>query len=369
LYNSPDNEPAEVGEYIKCLEDNYRGFYYWFALKGKALPVPDRRLVAVLVNRPDEFRSWRHVFDESPLGSDGFYARRENVAVFSSERLDEAYDLLTKVTNPLWQSGWNREELLEAKGHPGAQPDEVVHNQILALLLKGMEEESALASVSHDGSRQLAVATGLLPRNVEVPEWVPFGLASFFETPKGAFWPGLGAPHWTYMIKFRLWKDKKVLDPAHDAIQKVITNAYFREAHGDTNKPALLKAQTMSWALTFFLMNRRLDQLMQFYRELDQLPRDLDLDDHNLLLAFGRAFDLLDPTNANRIDGLKLDKLADEWYSYIENTPIESSEALQDAVNEYNKHKPKLTAPSNMLPRLQLPRINQPRPGGPGRPR
>jgi hypothetical protein len=365
LYNSPENEPAEVQEYLERLEDNYRSFFDWFALKAKVLPVPTRRLVAVLVNRPDEFRSYRHVFDEAPTAADGFFARRENLAVFSSQRLDEAFDLLTKITNPLWQSGWNMDSLLQAKGHEGAQPDEVVRNQILALMVKAMQEESSLASVSHEGSIQLAVATGLLARNVEIPEWAPFGLGSFFETPKGAFWPGVGAPHWTYMVKFKVWKDNKKLDSAPEAIRKVITNQYFREATGEESKHPLMKARTMSWALTFFLMNRKLDQLLGFYQELDKLPRDLDFDDHTLLLAFARAFDLLDVSNPDRVDGLKLDKLAAEWYSYIELTPIESSEALQDAVNQYKKQQEKKGPKPTKAPNLPTPKITLPKPGKP----
>jgi hypothetical protein len=68
------------------------------------------------------------------------------------------------------------------------------------------------------------------------------------------------------------------------------------------------------------------------------------------------------------VDGLKLNKLATTWYQYIEGTEIESSEALQDAVKEYDKNKDKMKA-SSKTPKFTLPRINQPRPPAPGRPR
>src|SRR5262249_12031720 len=40
---------------LKRLELNYQGFFYWFALHGTALSVPDRRLVAVLLTNKSNF--------------------------------------------------------------------------------------------------------------------------------------------------------------------------------------------------------------------------------------------------------------------------------------------------------------------------
>jgi hypothetical protein len=345
LYNSPDNEPEEVLTYIDRLERNYEAFFYWFALKGKTLPIPEKRLVGVLVNKIDEFQNYRQVFDNVPLVADGFYDRTDNLAVFSSHRLDEVFTLVTKVTNPLWQTGWNMERLLNGEGKKGANSaDEVVKNQMLALLLKAMQEESALASVSHEGTRQLFVATGLVSRSVNVPEWIQFGEGSFFETPKGAFWPGIGAPSWTYLVKYRLWKTTKRLDPPEVAMRKVITDQYFREARDikdESKKTPMLKARTMSWGLVYFLMNRRLDQLQTYFDELNKLPRNLELDDQTLEICFGRAFDLMERSSSNFVDPKRFDKLASEWYSFLDATPLESSEALTDAVKNYDQKKKK----------------------------
>jgi hypothetical protein len=363
LYNSPETDPKEVLDYLALLEKNYEGFFYWFALKGKALPVPDKRLVAMLVDKKEEFLGYRRVFDNTPLVADGFYNRAENLAVFSMARVDQVFDLLNKTTNPLWQSGWNIDDLLNAKGHPGAQPQEVVRNQMLALLLKGMQDESAWASVSHVASRQLAVATGLISTNVAVPESLQFGIGSFFETPLGAFWPGIGAPSWTYMVKFKLWKKNNVLDRPEDAIRSVITDQYFREITDDSKRTvALTKARTMAWSFTFFLMNRHLNHLLRYCEELKNLPRDMEFDDDTLLAAFGRAFEMTDPNDPYHVHTAKLDRLAQEWYSYIELTPIESSAAMEEAIKEYEKqqkknktgpNQPKQTKPN--YPRIQWP--------------
>src|SRR5206468_8654001 len=107
----------------------------------------------------------------------------------------------------------------------------IVKNQVKTLLLQALESESELEAVSHDGTLQLASATGSIPRAVSAPEWVQFGVGSFFETPKQAWWQGTGAPSQLYLKKFKTWQSKKTLDtPAETALKKVVTDEYFREA-------------------------------------------------------------------------------------------------------------------------------------------
>ncbi len=346
LYDASDGESADVDVYLDQLEENMRGFFYWFALKGHAIPVPTRRLVAVLVRKPEEFQSYRNAFDNAGIVADGFYSPRDNLAVFCSTRQDEAYSLLITNTAPLWLAGWNQADLLKGKANAVAKTsEENVKNQMLALLLKAMSEESVRASISHEGTRQLLLGTGLLNQQVETPEWIQFGTGAFFETPVGAYWPGMGAPHWTHMVKFKLWNkpievktpDNKVvgvvreIDPADAAIRSVITDKYFREARAEDKKSLETKARTMSWSLAYFLMNKKLEGVLRYYQELRDLPRDMVPDDDALIGCFGRAFELMQASDPTRIDDRKLNGLADQWYSYIELTPMESSEALQEA--------------------------------------
>src|SRR5262249_40424972 len=154
-----------------------------------------------------------------PLVADGFTARRENVAVFSGKRLDEAFTALDKNNQALWQtSRWKREDLLKGKGLDKAPPIQAGLFQTMALVHKCMEEESERAASSHEVIRQLLAATEMLPRNVMAPEWIQFGMPSFFETPVGAswpaFWPGVGAPSWNYRVKFKLLEDDGKLKPS-----------------------------------------------------------------------------------------------------------------------------------------------------------
>src|SRR5262249_55233433 len=157
-------------------------FFYWFALRGKVLPVPQRRLVGVLLNDEDAFnREHRNIFDETPLVADGFFARRENLAVFSAKRLDDGYKALHKATQPFWAKGWTPGMLRQGKFRAveaNQSAIEIARAQTLTLVLKAMEVECAVAAVSHEGTRQLIAAIGLLPRSVDTPRWIDFGVAS-----------------------------------------------------------------------------------------------------------------------------------------------------------------------------------------------
>src|SRR5439155_15798680 len=93
VHNSTDRA-IEVQSRLAKLEQVYHAFYYWLAIKGHAPPeltVPDSRLVAILADTDNDFKQQHVMFDSVPLVADGFYARRDNLAFFSSSRLDESY--------------------------------------------------------------------------------------------------------------------------------------------------------------------------------------------------------------------------------------------------------------------------------------
>jgi len=331
------SDAPEIKSRLERLEENYRAFFYWFALQGKALPVPDQRLVAILVDKVEEYQDYHKGFDNVITADDGFFARRENLVFFSATPQDEGYDALDKSMKDVWGSRWKRSELL--KGDTRNVPAEadaitIVKNQVKTLLLQALESESELAAVSHDGTLQLASVTGSIPRAVSAPEWVQFGVGSFFETPKHAWWQGTGAPSQLYLKKFKDWQKKKTLDtPAETALKKVVTDEYFREARKINQDAAWTKARTMTWALTYYLAEdpTRLDQLMTYFKELGNLPRDMEFDDEILMGCFVRAFKLGDQNNPNqpRPDALK--RLAADWYGYMENVQLENDQAMEEA--------------------------------------
>jgi hypothetical protein len=347
--------PAEVKGRLDRLERNMEAFYYWFALKGKTPPVPERRLGALLIDKASDLKQLYLAAGAPPFIADGFFDRRDNLAVFSTSRLDQASDLLGKHFSELLQAGWNLKQIMDLKAKnlkvPNT-PQEAAHVHTMALIKRILEEESELATTSHLGTRQILAAINVLPRNVQIPEWVQFGYPAFFETPKfdpythtGAFWPGTGALSWTYWVQFKLWDIEKQLDDPLEALTGVLTDRYFREAHRNRSMEQLLRARTYSWALAYYLAQRQLDGLRRYGDELSQLPRDLEFDGDVLQGCFARAFNLTDA--AGGINENKLAGFAKDWFDFVSRDNLPVPELLQEAqrVIKEKKIASKLGAP------------------------
>ena len=102
IYTSENANPPEIQGRLTALETQMRAFYYWFALRGHALPVPPDKLVAVMLDTPEEFKLQRAVLEDEPLVSDGFYVHRDHICIFSSQRLDAPFQLFERQAQPLW---------------------------------------------------------------------------------------------------------------------------------------------------------------------------------------------------------------------------------------------------------------------------
>jgi hypothetical protein len=380
LHNYATNDAPEVHSRLHRLEDNFQTFFYWFALKarpGITLPeVPANRLVSVLVAQEEQFERQHQIFDSTPMVADGFLARRDNLPVFSATRLDPGYSAVARTFQSAWLL-WDRETILTTPANKLKPPGKVKaeefvqmlpHIQTMALLQKALEEDSELASVSHEASRQLIAASGLLPPSVVAPEWLEFGMGAFFETPKGSPWVCVGAPSPTFMEDYNYllqykkartgkytWKLEK--QPLVD-LKAVITDQYFQEARDiqnskepdDTRQPkertARNKARSLAWTLTYFLAHKELDGLMRYYKELAKLPRDLEFDDEVLLGCFARAFNCADPSRPNRVDEVKLAQLANKWSDFINLTPTEGEKIMEEAKKNQSELSTPGTTPS-----------------------
>lgn len=350
LYNAALNNPPEVEQRLRALEDNMRAVYFWFALKGVALNLPEQKLVAVLLDQPDQFTVQRALIEDEPLVSDGFFSPRDNVVVFSAQRLDDASVRFSKIMQGYYQQGWDRDALLKGSTTSrlvGKSPDEKERMSTLALLDKAMEIEGERAAVSHEGTRQLFVGAGLQKQTVVMPEWFQFGMASVFETPKGpfplapvevrvAFWPGYGAPSWKYTRIFRaleidqvkdesqmLFRQRAAFGHAGTTLREVVTGGEFGHAR-DLERFAgpkaaelpLLKARSYAWALCYYLTRQRTQGVIRFYEELSKMPRDLDPEPGDVLACFCRAFDVAD-TTGQKMDPVKFEELAKDWLGYM----------------------------------------------------
>ncbi len=356
VHNSANDTAVEITTHAAHLENAFRGFYYWFALKGIALPVPQTRQVVVLTNKESDFEQLRKILTSGPIVVDGFYARRESLGVMHAQRQDDPYKALRTYWENWSGKGYKRDEILQGNnqgmpkngvpinaklgGDEGRR--QIAEAQMLALMLKALEQEAELATVSHEASRQLLFASGLLPRNVAVPEWLLFGMGSFFETPLQSPWPTIGAPSPYYLPRWRELKAKEsgkggLEKTAVATLRKVVSDGYFRSlpADGKPGEPAhyvyesaLRKARTASWSLAYFLAQKHLDGLRQYFAELSKMPRDIELDDAVLLGCFARAFGCVDANN--KADEAKLKALATEWYGYWQSVHFESEQTMKD---------------------------------------
>jgi hypothetical protein len=293
----------EVSRRLNLLEDTYKGFFYWWALHGKVLQVPRYRLVAVLLTERTDYRNKRKVFKPTDLVADGFTARRDNVAVFTARPLNSVYVQLEKLN----EKNLAPEEFPRyLKGSKKSLPRtrEEANNQVLALVQESMLLEAERAATTHEAVIQLLAAAALprdegsegriplLARNLEGPEWIRFGLASVFETPLGAYWPGVGAPNWKYLFEYKFACDEKTVTNKNikEVLKKAITDGYFHQATTSGNRASLEKAHFTAWALTYYLATTETDKLLDYLRRLSKLPRDMKFDQELLETTFAKAF-------------------------------------------------------------------------------
>lgn len=386
--NSPhyallQNDSANAKSRVNRMEDALQSYYYWFALRGVQLPVPTRRLVGVLTADPKEFKRLNSTLDSTPVISDSFYARHENLAVFSSQRLDDAYDHLRIMSAPLWTQGFSQEDVLKGK-YPQkvmlTNPGQVYEAMTMALMLKAMHVDAEISGTSHDATRQLMYASGLLQPSVIAPEWVQFGVSTFFETAPGSPWPTVGLPHFVYWPMYRdLVAFKKLPQDPVELLKTVVTDGYFRRLSLGQKKDAdLRKARATAWSLTNFLIRKRMEGLQRYFKELAQMPRDMALDEETLWLAFARAFGAVDASGQPDVNALR--DLADAWDKDVRLDEYDNRElnVMRTIWQSYKEVAARLSAPPmpagtvpgfppGAVPPGGVPR--QPaQPGRPGRP-
>src|SRR5205823_1234228 len=134
------------------LRDNFKAFYYWHALRGKALPMPQDKLVAVMVpGDGGDFFKQNKLFNGEPIVADSFFSPRYNLVVFSSRRLDVPYRGVARSTEDLWRT-FNKDEIarMDIRRKPrNVTTPEFLHAQTFATLLKALDEDGERAAVSH----------------------------------------------------------------------------------------------------------------------------------------------------------------------------------------------------------------------------
>jgi hypothetical protein len=355
VHSSDDPKRDGIDRRLKALEDNFKTFYLIFALKGKALPAPKEKLVAVLIAEPKTFVAQKQIFNVDDLVSDGFHARQENLAIFSPNRIDLASHTFGRTMQEVHRD-YEVDLLNGQMPDLGANKEQAARSmrqlrraQTLALVERALREESEIASATHEGTLQLVAETGLLPRNAPAPEWLRFGLGSLFEMPKGpfpgrsqsmvrlAFWPGAGGPNWAWRLYFdEMQQEGFMTNRQADLFYEAMTDAWFNQARevernkqdgedvSEHKEACLARARTLSWSLTYYFFNHRFAEFDKFLTELSNLPRDAELDHYTMITTFLRNFGY-DATGLTPKDPKgKIDRykpVAQSWINAIRNDP------------------------------------------------
>ena len=161
-----------------------------------------------------------------------------------------------------------------------------------------------------------------------------------------------GAPHWVYLFAFKELKAKKKLGEPHQLLRDVVTDKYFRE--GKMKNRSSVKARATAWALTYYLAQKRLPELLRYYKELSRLPRDLEFDDAVLLNCFARAFGCVDARN--KLEESKFTGLANTWIGEMANsTTVNLDQEAEPILKKIYDYQNELKA--------ELEKSNKPRPG------
>jgi hypothetical protein len=363
---------------LVMLEDALQTFYYWFAVQkheaGDPPPMqpnlPKYRLMAVLANGKEEFLTRHEQWGSLPMVGDGFTPRRDNFMVLSAKSrvTDPLYTEFDKVLTDRIQEAnvelqrlrvsITREDLLSGRINEnkavGKAALYVGAAQASVLLAKTLEDDAERGTVSNEAIRQLLVASDMFPRNVQIPDWMVEGLAAFFETSPGSLYPTIGRPSWLHLVSFK-HLTKGMHKEAPSVLFNVVTDRYFRDArklaaelneNRDNeelrlaNAEAWEMARSTAWAYVYYLSQaRKLDKLFQYGKELNDLPRDMDLSDTVMQGSFARAFGMTESRNPRRIAQTQLSNEAVRWFNMLDETNLDILKAQSYLLDERAKRE------------------------------
>ncbi|MCS6866560.1 MAG: hypothetical protein RMJ56_00565 [Gemmataceae bacterium] len=263
-WDTPDSPPNdEVGRRATQLNDHFYAYFLWHATRGIVLPVPTKPLLVVLAAEGKQMRPLRQALDGLPMHTAAFYSTEHSLLVLSPERLDNIAQTFIRQNDQIFKRGLSRDPLLrgeipklDATGEKGSKPADVARASTLALVEKFFADDSEIAAVTAEGTRQLLFETGQLPQYVAIPHWLSFGAVSFFSRPRTPAYVKLGEdekptmavalrdgydlPNFYHHRYFRDLEDKKELNPNRaKLLEHVLTDAYFAGIkNGDDPDPA-----------------------------------------------------------------------------------------------------------------------------------
>lgn len=291
----PHHKKTVAQHRLDLLEQVYDSFYMKYALEGYPLRVPREPLRVVLFDDHADYLNFVRILSPVLKQTAGFYSPGENISIFYRQKTDDSLDGVNRLVEVLQQL---RAEVRRTRA---AGAGEIIRFAKTVELLVDIDgENQEIEVVSHEATHQLAANSGLLDREKFQVRWAHEGLASYFESPKGATWAGIGAVNRDRLGYYRIL----ALDPVHSKIEFVVTDQIFDSSVSNFGTMA---AYGQAWALTHFLMDRHMDKLMEFYKKMavDTLESDRDQAWRDKVLAtFRECFG-------------DLEKLELEWRGYM----------------------------------------------------
>ena len=365
---------AGIYDRLRMLETTLENYYYWFALKPglKQPELPTHRLGLVILKSPEDFYSKHAEWGAQPFGGDAFTPRRDNYIVSSWDHLDEILKKYErnneKARQEMVRAGMNvsKRDYLNGtvwnNANAGYDPFRRAFCQTLTITEKLIDDDQIRATHTGEGARQLLFDSGMLPRHVHTPEWIAQGMSAYFETATGAPYLEFGAPNWKQVVNLKLFRQQGRFEKPGEALRAVVTDQYFRATHrtfgylNDVQDKARINvrirdeydlARSTAWALVYYIIDRRRqpEKLIEYCKELDRLPRDLDLDERALEACFAKAFKMGESRNPLRIDAAKLNAYAEDMFREMAGVSLE----IPELQNEYfdNRRSGKLTNSMN----------------------
>ena len=293
-------------ERLDLLEKVYESFLLLFHAQDVQLDIPTERLKVVLFKEEQDFNEFAKGLNPTLISVAGFWEPISNVSYFYDHGTTEIFKLLEKLQDEL------NKDAAEAKRNRDVETIQLV--KVINMLIDIERENADITVVSHEATHQMAGNTGLLPRHVEIPSWVHEGLATYFEAPGEATWAGIGAVNELRLTYYRALKD----DRLHSNIDFIVGDQIFDYArtHG-----AKLHGYAQAWALTHFMLENHVQEFVQFYRMLGEMPPDVTLNPDLLQELFSRVFG----SDHKALDG--------EWRAYMRNLKTDL-ERLEDSAKK-----------------------------------
>lgn len=257
---NPSEKRSRAKKRLELLEQVYESFFLKFALDGIVLTPPKEHLMVMLFAEEQTYLRYATSLDPELRSASGFWSPQDNIGVFFDQGTTEEMKGLLQISEEL--------NLAKRRARGTANSREVAQvANSLDLLLRIAREESDIEVVSHEAVHQLAGNTGIMPRNTISLRWAHEGLASYFECPAAAGWAGVGAVNETRLIGYK----KIIRSPQLASLELLVSDLLFDAARNDG---AVLDAYGYAWALTHFLMEKRFQELIQYYLKCSELQAD-----------------------------------------------------------------------------------------------